>query len=179
MADQLDSALLALQNGEKEQARLILANLLRVDPKNELAWYWLATCVDSVQQQLDCLMRAIALNPANSQAQAALVKLDQAAPPPNNKPEAVLPTDPQTNPEPYQPSSHINAPDVQRKKSGVSRGELWAAIGTLIVLTSCIVLSLTGVYIVANLRSDFPASDPVQFKKATGKYQLIEVFADW
>jgi hypothetical protein len=183
MIDGLDSALIALRNGERNKARSILADILRSNPKNELAWYWLATCVDSVQQKRDCLSRAVALNPNNLQAKAALAKLEHCLPMPDNKTGASLPANTQTISGPAHPSkpSDVNAkaPSQKTEKFGGVKGEIWIGIGTLIVLVSCVLLGIVGEYIFANTRADLPASDPTQFKIAAGKYQLIEVFTQW
>src|SRR5512139_1066591 len=94
--DGLNSAWLALKNGERNRARSILADILRSNSKHELAWYWLATCVDSIQQKKDCLSRVVALNPNNLQAKAALAKLEHNVPMPDNKTGDALPANTQT-----------------------------------------------------------------------------------
>ncbi|HTP08684.1 MAG TPA: hypothetical protein VMP08_10560 [Anaerolineae bacterium] len=183
MVDRLDSALLALRNGERNKARSILADILRSNPKNELAWYWLAACVDSAEQKKDCLSRALALNPNNRQAKTDLEKLEHNVTVPDNKTVDFRQANTLTMSELANPNrpADVNARALSRKteKFGGLKGEIWVGIGTLIMLVSCIVLSIIGVYSVAHMGSDFPASDPTQFKKATGKYQFVEVFTDW
>ena len=183
MVDRLDSALIALRSGERNKARSILADILRSNPKNELAWYWLATCVDSAQQKRDCLSRVLALNPNNLQAKAALAKLEHSLTMPDNKSGDLRHANPQTMSELANlgkpAEANANALSHKTEKFGGIKGENWVSIGTLLMLVSCILFGIVGVYAVAHTGSDFPASDPAQFKTAAGKYQFVEVFTDW
>jgi tetratricopeptide (TPR) repeat protein len=52
------------------EARRLLTESLRLDPQNEMAWLWLARTISDPQKRLQCVERALAINPANEQALA-------------------------------------------------------------------------------------------------------------
>ena len=76
MADSLKLAAKAIQEGDRQQARLLLKELLSTDPNNEEAWLCVSLTTDDVDQQRQCLERVLAINPDNAQAQRGLSKLD-------------------------------------------------------------------------------------------------------
>ena len=76
MADSLKLAAKAIQEGDRQQARRLLKELLSTDPNNEEAWLCVSLTTDDVGQQRQCLERVLAINPDNAQAQRGLNKLD-------------------------------------------------------------------------------------------------------
>ncbi len=64
----------ALKSGQREEARTLLANAIKADPRSEWAWVYLAALLPP-EQAITALERAIKLNPANAQAQQGLVTL--------------------------------------------------------------------------------------------------------
>ncbi len=50
------------------EARRLLTESLRLDPQNEMAWLWLARTISDPQKRLQCVDRALAINPANELA---------------------------------------------------------------------------------------------------------------
>ena len=52
------------------RARALLTQSLRAEPNNEMAWLWLARTYADKDKQLQCVERALRLNPANEQALA-------------------------------------------------------------------------------------------------------------
>jgi len=68
LPNDLDRANELIQAGQTDQAMQLLARILKNEPRNELAWVLLASCVDDEQKQLDCLERVLSINPKNSQA---------------------------------------------------------------------------------------------------------------
>lgn len=60
------------QAGRKRHAGRLFVDLLREEPYNEQAWWWLAACVDSEQQKRECFERVLVLNPLHHEARAAL-----------------------------------------------------------------------------------------------------------
>jgi tetratricopeptide (TPR) repeat protein len=62
---------------EKDAAkgRRLLSQSLRLNPENDMAWLWLTRTTSDPQRQLECLERALSINPANTQAQAFRQKL--------------------------------------------------------------------------------------------------------
>lgn len=70
----LQKGIAAAKAGDKNQAREILQDILSQDPKNEEAWWWLASVLDKKDARI-CLKNVLKLNPSNQKAQAALAKL--------------------------------------------------------------------------------------------------------
>lgn len=68
LSDLLNRGIAAARTGHREQARQLLAQVVRTDPRHEYGWLWLSTVVDDFNQTLDCLERVLTINPANSQA---------------------------------------------------------------------------------------------------------------
>jgi tetratricopeptide (TPR) repeat protein len=97
----LQKGIAAAKAGDKDQAREILQDILTQDPKNEEAWWWLASVLEK-KDAIICLKNILKINPSNQKAQAALAKLrsgssistatkniepQRSAPPGWNKPE--------------------------------------------------------------------------------------------
>jgi len=61
------------------EARRLLTESLRIDPQNEMAWLWLARTISDPQKRLQCVERALAINPANEQALAIKRQLNGGA----------------------------------------------------------------------------------------------------
>ena len=73
--DRLAEAQLAMQRGERIQARKLLSQVILSDQHNEQAWLMMARLVDSEQQVVECLERALKINPQNRSASVALTAL--------------------------------------------------------------------------------------------------------
>ncbi|NJN68404.1 MAG: tetratricopeptide repeat protein [Chloroflexaceae bacterium] len=79
----LQQGIAAARAGNREQARHLLKQAVRADPRSEQGWLWLAAVVDSPAQQRTCLEYVLRINPHNPQARKGLASLDaQAAPAP-------------------------------------------------------------------------------------------------
>ena len=65
----------AVRRGDKQAAEMLLRQVVNGDPNNELAWMWLASAVDSVEERRRCLENALRINPNNARAQEALSRL--------------------------------------------------------------------------------------------------------
>ncbi len=63
------------------RGRSLLMQSLRLDPENEMAWLWLSKTVGDKDKKLQCLERALEINPSNEQARAQFNKLSGIAPP--------------------------------------------------------------------------------------------------
>ncbi len=61
------------------QAQRLLAQSLKLDPKNDLAWLWLSRTTDDPQRKLQCVERALSINPQNVKAMTLRAKLLVAA----------------------------------------------------------------------------------------------------
>lgn len=57
------------------EARRLLTESLRLNPQNEMAWLWLARTISDPAKSLQCIDRALSINPANEQALALKQKI--------------------------------------------------------------------------------------------------------
>jgi len=76
MTDLLQEAMNARQNGDNKLAKQLISQALVQEPGNEAAWMMMSEVVDDVRLRRNCLERALAINPNNTAASTALVKLD-------------------------------------------------------------------------------------------------------
>lgn len=74
--DLLGQAIAAIKSGDKASGAQMLAQLIKQNPRNEVAWLWLSTCVESNEQKQYCLNRVLAINPNNKDARQALAQLE-------------------------------------------------------------------------------------------------------
>jgi len=103
-------AITAIQAGDRARGRTLLAQVLRLDPRHESAWLWMASLVETPERQRECLERVLAINPTNETAQRALRGLskpplspemtipDQASPPFTEAQTATPPGEPAQDP---------------------------------------------------------------------------------
>ena len=64
------------KSGNKIGARQIFLEILKREPNNEIAWLWLAACVEKLEQKRDCFNKVLSINPNNPNAQKALAELE-------------------------------------------------------------------------------------------------------
>jgi hypothetical protein len=67
-----------------KRGRTLLAQALRIDPRNETAWLGMASVAETPERRRECLERALAINPNNEGAHRALKALSD--PPPSRAP---------------------------------------------------------------------------------------------
>ena len=79
---------------QRERARQILLRVTELDETNILAWLWLSTVLDDVEQQKVCLENVLTLDPTHKAAMAGLAQLDQLARLPKPEPKPVQPAKP-------------------------------------------------------------------------------------
>ncbi|MBN1485703.1 MAG: hypothetical protein JXA37_13395 [Chloroflexia bacterium] len=72
---QLQRAVMAVQSGRLEDARRLLAVLLRQDPGNAQAWLWMGKALDDAEKRAECFTRVLMLDPNNDEARLGLVAL--------------------------------------------------------------------------------------------------------
>jgi hypothetical protein len=77
----LRQAIEHLRAGRAEAARPLLIDYVRANPNSDQGWYFLSLAVADPKQQIECLQRALKINPANEQARARFIKLTQPPPP--------------------------------------------------------------------------------------------------
>jgi len=54
----LDFAIGAIESGQSSKAKQALGWVLQRDPKNGLAWIWMAACIDDETAKQECYRRA-------------------------------------------------------------------------------------------------------------------------
>ena len=96
--DDLDRAIQTLKNGDKRQAQMMLAAILRQTPENETAWFWMSRAVEEKDKRRMCLERALRINPSHYMARREMKLLGfetpAAAEPTRQEPAAYLPPAP-------------------------------------------------------------------------------------
>src|SRR5262249_17495741 len=68
----LQAAVAQAKAGHKLAARGLLREITEEDPQNEIAWQWLATVAEGPEEAIDCLERALEINPENERARQGL-----------------------------------------------------------------------------------------------------------
>lgn len=66
----------AAKAGDKDRARQLLQQSLRLDPNNEAAWIWLMTVARDQREKLICLYKLLEINPNNEMGLEALASLN-------------------------------------------------------------------------------------------------------
>ena len=89
MADKLKQAIQLIKSGDKERARQLLIEKLKTDPKNDTAWVWMATVVETAELKQECLEEALKHNPRNEVARRALAAIGEPQPPFQSQTEPV------------------------------------------------------------------------------------------
>jgi hypothetical protein len=80
-AEQIDSLLDAIElvkTDRREEARVLLRELIQQDSDFEGAWLWMSVAVDSLDQSSVCLDNVLRVNPENMPAAGALYRLREA-----------------------------------------------------------------------------------------------------
>lgn len=72
MTEQLHAGIRAAREGQREQARAILMNVVEQDQANVSAWLWLSGVVDALEDRQVCLENVLDLDSANAAAQQGL-----------------------------------------------------------------------------------------------------------
>ena len=75
----LQRGVAAARAGRKEEASRLLMQVVEHDERNEQAWLWLSSVVDSPDDRRVCLENVLAINPNHSAALTGLRHLDQVA----------------------------------------------------------------------------------------------------
>jgi tetratricopeptide (TPR) repeat protein len=102
----------------RTQARELLFRVAELDQTNILAWLWLSTVLDDLDDRATCLNNVLALDPDNSQAKAGLTWIERQRAEPAHMVEEPAFTTPQTPPEtgtapPSADDSHASDPANQ------------------------------------------------------------------
>jgi hypothetical protein len=75
MKEKLQEAVSLYKNGDKPQALKLLAEIVKQESDNSVAWYGLALCFDEPNKKIYCLKRVLSLDPSHKKAQQLLEKL--------------------------------------------------------------------------------------------------------
>ncbi len=86
--EKLRQGIEAARKGDKLVAQRLLRQVVDGDRNNEIAWMWLASTLDNLQERRSALEEALRINPANTRAQEALRQLDAVLPPTTRRPAA-------------------------------------------------------------------------------------------
>ena len=70
----------AAKAGQKDQARQLLQQAIRLEPDNEAAWLWLASVARDQRERVFCLQKILEINPDNETALRALESTMPASP---------------------------------------------------------------------------------------------------
>lgn len=139
--EDLKKAINLAKSGNKRDAVVLLSQIVKAEPTNEVAWLWLASCVGKDDQKIFCIKKALAINPNNPRAQQALQRLENPIPSVDEMTSNIAPIRPQTG------RVDTHKPSVRRRK----RWSLLFTIGLVSILVLvCIVTTLN----FANNRSD-------------------------
>lgn len=68
----------ALREGDKPRARTLLAQALKINPRDAQSWLWLSGAVDTPVEQRFCLERLLELCPKHPVALEGLAQLDRS-----------------------------------------------------------------------------------------------------
>jgi hypothetical protein len=71
----LEQAIVAAKAGRKAEARHLLETLLDADDRNERAWLWMSSVVDSDEERIICLENVLTINPQHEVARRGLVAM--------------------------------------------------------------------------------------------------------
>lgn len=74
-SDLLRHAVELARAGKRDAARDVFLRVVEKDPRNELAWMWLAGLVDSLEDGIIACENVLAINPSNEKAHAYLYEL--------------------------------------------------------------------------------------------------------
>ena len=65
------------RSGKRDEARAALLRVVDEDPRNELAWMWLAGLVDTLEDKVIACENVLTINPSNGKARAFLDELNR------------------------------------------------------------------------------------------------------
>ncbi|MEW5870564.1 MAG: alpha/beta fold hydrolase [Chloroflexota bacterium] len=119
----LQQAANLLRSGNRQEARALLRQIIKQDPRNEQAWYMLGFAVDELDQQIYAFSQALRINPAHEKARKKLEALS-ALPEDINVtpagPQVPVPPKMQAVP-PVQPGGPESLPTPKGKPSKAAR----------------------------------------------------------
>ncbi|MBE0689367.1 MAG: hypothetical protein IH587_04515, partial [Anaerolineae bacterium] len=104
----------AAKSGQKDLARQLLQQSIRMEPHNEASWLWLASVARDPRERLFCLQKILEINPENEQALKALRMMEAQM---EGSPSApARTTEPKAAPA---PAAEISTQEMLSQMSGV------------------------------------------------------------
>ena len=79
MNDKLQQAINAIKADNKTVGQRLLAQVIKADPGNEVAWLWMSVAVDDLPRKKQCLQKVLKINPGNEAAKRKLAALQPRA----------------------------------------------------------------------------------------------------
>jgi hypothetical protein len=76
MLTPLEQAVTLIRAGKIAEARAILIEVLKQNPRNDYAWLCMTLCVAEVEQKRYCFQKVLKINPQNQHAIAGLARLN-------------------------------------------------------------------------------------------------------
>lgn len=90
MPTPLEQAVALIRAGNIAEARTILIEVLKQNPRDDYAWLCMTLCVTEVEQKRYCFQKVLKINPQNEHAIAGLARLyNPVVPPP--QPQVIQP----------------------------------------------------------------------------------------
>jgi cell division protein FtsB len=72
---QFEKAITHIRHGENDEGRKILVGILKLNPRNELAWLWLARALPDDEQRIQALEQSLKVNPNSESTRRMLDQL--------------------------------------------------------------------------------------------------------
>ena len=117
--------ILAAKAGQREEARRLLQQAIRLEPTSETAWLWLASVARDVREREFCLKRILELNPSHPQALQGMAALrSQQQPTAPQTPAATPPTAASAPELPARPPDPYRIEAEQRRAAPPSDNEI-------------------------------------------------------
>ncbi|MCL4252425.1 MAG: PD40 domain-containing protein [Anaerolineae bacterium] len=139
----LEQGIDAAKRGDRATGRRLLTQVLEADPANELAWIWLASCVNTLEDRKECLERVLEINPDNARAKQALAAISGDSVKPDK------PSRPRREPK---PKAEKTGDDAEKSANGNND---W--LGIVAIFGALIVAGLILITQLPNLTTPAPA----------------------
>lgn len=124
--------------GNKREAKEIFVQVVKQEPKNVRAWYFLSQVVDSREQSIYCLEKILQIQPENLQIAELLQKLKLQTPP---TPPVSAASTPATQPTPSLPPQPVIV--IKEKKQNKLITFL-AAFSLVVIICICVSVAISG-----------------------------------
>jgi Tol biopolymer transport system component len=132
----LQQGIEAAKKGDKLTAQKLLRQVTGGDPNNEVAWMWLASVSETLQERRACLEQTLRINPGNTRAQQALQQLSDVTGVP------IRAQGGRAIPSPRRPSAQAAQAAIRNAREGnLNPGYLIVGVLALLALVSAVIFS--------------------------------------